>query len=419
MLGLFKRKQRVITLDRINLAHAQHMTRGVDAYVAEGYKKNVIIYRCVQTVAEYLASIPLYIRVGDEEKPNHPLARVLARPNPLQSRARLFESLVSWRLISGTGFLEVTTRDDAKPGGEPLELWPWPSKGMSVVVPRNTRIPEAYLYQHGDQRIAWPVDQVSLHSDLLAWASFNPDSLHLGLSSVEPCALSADQHNEASTWNLRMLQNSTVPPGVFSTEGDLTAEQLAELKEQVRANYQGAENARKALILFGGINWTQQGLTPVDMDWINGRNVSAQDICAAFGVPTQLLGLPGTQTFANYEQARASMWEDKILPLHSDLLDSLNNFLSYRYKDSPTICADIDEIAALAPRRAEKWAMVQSADFLTINEKREAVGYDRVDDPSADVLLTAGNMFPLSEITEKPIAPQESDSGVDSEDDEL
>jgi len=44
-------------------------------------------------------------------------------------------------------------------------------------------------------------------------------------------------------------------------------------------------------------------LSPTDMDFGNGKNSAANEICMAFGVPPQLIGMPGSQTFANYEQA--------------------------------------------------------------------------------------------------------------------
>ena len=54
----------------------------------EGFGRNPVAYRCVRMIAEAAAATPLAVfedgeRVGD----GHPLARLLARPNPEQSGA--------------------------------------------------------------------------------------------------------------------------------------------------------------------------------------------------------------------------------------------------------------------------------------------------------------------------------------------
>ena len=40
-----------------------------------------------------------------------------------------------------------------------------------------------------------------------------------------------------------------------------------------------------------------------------------KDICEVLGVPTQLIGIEGSQTYANYEQTRAAFYEDRAIPL--------------------------------------------------------------------------------------------------------
>ncbi|MEZ5874509.1 MAG: hypothetical protein R3D30_06665 [Hyphomicrobiales bacterium] len=40
---------------------------------------------------------------------------------------------------------------------------------------------------------------------------------------------------------------------------------------------------------------------------------------------------------------------------------------------------DLDAIEALSTEREALWARVQASDFLTVNEKRAAVGYGEID----------------------------------------
>jgi HK97 family phage portal protein len=95
----------------------------------------------------------------------------------------------------------------------------------------------------------------------------------------------------------------------------------------------------------------------------------------AFGVPPMLVGITGDATFANYKEARFHLWEDTILPLLDFIVSELNLWLTPYFEDNLRIAYDMDAIAALAPRREAVWNKIMQANFLTINEKRQAVGY--------------------------------------------
>ena len=118
-------------------------------------------------------------------------------------------------------------------------------------------------------------------------------------------------------------------------------------------------------------------LSPKDMDFLNAKYASARDIALAFGYPPMLLGIPGDNTYANQKEARLALWEQTILPLLEFALDGLNTWLLPRFGDGLRLRYDEDGISALNPRREMLWARVNAASFLTDDEKRAAVGYDR------------------------------------------
>ncbi|MCK5556260.1 MAG: phage portal protein, partial [Alphaproteobacteria bacterium] len=115
--------------------------------------------------------------------------------------------------------------------------------------------------------------------------------------------------------------------------------------------------------------------SPKDMDWLAGKDVSAREIALAFNVPAQLIGINGSLTFSNFEQARLSLFEDAVLPLLDHVKDEINNWLTPQFGDDLAIEYDADKIDALAPRREKVWERMSKADFMTINEKRSALGF--------------------------------------------
>jgi len=141
------------------------------------------------------------------------------------------------------------------------------------------------------------------------------------------------------------------------------------------------------------MDWVEMGLSPKDMDYISAKDTSARDIALAFGVPPMILGIPGDNTYANMKEARQALWEQTILPLLFKITSELNNWLLPQFEEGIVLSINEDVIPALAPRREAMWNRLENADFLTVNEKRAAVGYGPA--TNGDDVLIPANMLPL------------------------
>lgn len=128
------------------------------------------------------------------------------------------------------------------------------------------------------------------------------------------------------------------------------------------------------MVLEGGLEWKEMSLSPKEMDFIDMKQSAARDIALAFGVPPQLLGIPGDNTYSNLAEARLALWEQTVLPLVSQLTEALNHWLVPFYGEGVVLGYDLDKISALSPRREAMWKRVKDADFLTDEEKRALVG---------------------------------------------
>jgi HK97 family phage portal protein len=114
------------------------------------------------------------------------------------------------------------------------------------------------------------------------------------------------------------------------------------------------------------------------MDFIDSKHSSARDIALAFGVPPQLLGIPGDNTYGNLVEARQALWEQTILPLVDNVTNSLNSWLIPNFGGNLELTYNTDEVPALAAKREKKWKQIDEASFMTVNEKREALGLESV-----------------------------------------
>ena len=348
---------------------ARWTPRDYASLAAEGFTKNPVAYRCVRMISEAAAATPLAVFAGGVRDDDHPLATLLARPNPEQSGVEWLEGLYGALQTAGNAYVEA--EGDAAPD----ELWSLRPDRMKVV-PGRSGWPEAYEYSvHGRSvTLARAPDgwMPVLHLKL-----FHPVDDHYGFSPLEAASFAIDVHNASGQWNKALLDNSARPSGALvfgGREGErLTEEQFTALKGQIDDLHSGVANAGRPLVLEGGLDWKPLSWTPADMDFIAGKHAAARDIALAFGVPPQLLGIPGDATYANYREANVAFWRGTIAPLVRKTAGALTGWLGGRFADV-RIEPDLDAVPALQPEREALWARLGAASFLTDEERRRMAG---------------------------------------------
>ena len=337
----------------------------------EGYEKNVIVYRCINLIAKNLAMPPWALYEGDREVERHPLVDLIETPNPFQTRTAFLEALASYLLLDGNAYVQAVGEE-----GQPKELFLLRPDRMQIMAGEGM-MPRGYVYQVEGKKFYYPLDPDTGSSSILHLKLFHPSNDWYGLSPIQAAASSIDQHNAVGSHNLSLLQNGGRPTGALIMPGqtEMTEGQRGQLQETVRSLYQGSENSGQVLILEGGMEWREMGLSPKDLDFIAGKHVSTREIAQAFGVPSMLVGVPGDSTFSNYREARFHLWEDTVLPLLHMVMEEMNRWIVPAYGTHLSFSYDADQIPALGCRRERLWGRIQDANFLTINEKRAALGY--------------------------------------------
>ena len=91
-----------------------------------------------------------------------------------------------------------------------------------------------------------------------------------------------------------------------------------------------------------------------------------------------LLGIPGDNTFSNYQEANRTFWRQTVLPLVQRTTAALGEWLGPGYGANLRLKADTEGIDALSSERDAQWSRLDKSTFLTINEKRIAAGYGPV-----------------------------------------
>lgn len=429
----------------LNPGTAVSNPRNFKSFAEEGYQKNVIAFRCIEKIGDAVASLPICLKQkasqkgADKEIYDHPVWDLLRKPNAIQSYSSFVKSNMGYLHISGNSYIHAVGPSPVKP---PTELWVLRPDYMKVD-PGSFQVPKGYIFEAKNTKVYYKMDLIDGSCAIRHLKTFHPLSDWYGLAPIEAASFGIDQHNATGKWNLSLLQNSARPSGALvmgvskeHPSGALNEVQKQQLRDQITDLYAGAGNSGRPLLLEGGMDWKEMGFSPTDMNWIEGKNTSARDIALALGVPSQLINVIGDSTYANYEQARMAFYLDTVIPLGKFWCDHLNNWLlpSFFAKGAESdIYFEVDEnrVQALDPQRKDKWVQVQGADFLTINEKREKLGYGKYEstDEPADTIFMQSGKIPLDDAL-KEVDPEtgeviddeadtsdyEDPSGGDSED---
>lgn len=341
------------------------------AFAREGMMRNAVVYRCVRLISEAAASVPFVVgREGNGEAST--IAEDLLRTPALGlTGTDLMESWYGHLLVSGNAYMRLVVTGDRP-------------HGLELLRPDRVRIthgsdgwPAAYEYSRDGGTTVIAAEIADGVPALLHLKLFHPDNDHYGLSPIEAAATAIDIHNGASRWNKALLDNAARPSGalVYSATDHMTREQYDRLKEELEESFQGARNAGRPLLLEGGLDWKSMSLSPRDMDFIAAKHAAARDIALALGVPPMLLGIPGDNTYANYQEANRTFWRQTVLPLVNRTSRALSSWLGQVLGAHVAIKPNLDAVEALGPEREALWRRLQTVSFLSDDEKRAAVGY--------------------------------------------
>lgn len=349
------------------------MRRDYGKFAEEAYIRNVIAHRSISMLAQAVSSVPLY--ASQAGAATMALESVIRRPNPFQGYAAFVRAVMTQQWIAGNAFVQAV----GPAGQAPIELHALRPDRVAVVAGEGG-VPTAYHYKVGQKVTQFPVDRISGRSRILHVKNFHPLDDWYGLSSVEAAAYSIDQHNQSGAWNQALLQNGARPTGALvvnmkESGGRLSEEQYYRIKQQMDEQFSGPANAGRPLLLEGGLDWKEMSLSPKDMDFIEAKHSSARDIALAFGVPPQLLGIPGDNTYSNLAEARLALWEQTVIPAVEEWVGALNRWLVPMFDGALELLPDYDTVPALSVRREQLWSRVKDADFLSDEEKRAMLGF--------------------------------------------
>ena len=278
------------------------------------------IFACVRAIAEEVSQIDLrlyrYDSKGNKELvTEHAAIDSIRTVNDYFTKHELFERLQSNLELDGNEYWFV---QPAKVKGL-FELYPLIPKYISPVLSVHNYV-ASYSYI---------VDGVAMNlnsSQVIHFRNFNPKSDVLGKSTLSAVKDAADTDDGAKAFNKAYFKNNALPSVVLEYPQALTPDQIQVLKTSWQEEYAGAQNGYKTAVASDGLKVTTLETSHSDMEFIEQRRFSRDEILAIFRVPKIIVGIMEDVNRASAEAAMYAFMQWTILPKMRRIVDTLNEF---------------------------------------------------------------------------------------------
>lgn len=392
-----ERKTQVITTTNIQLPadrsseairHDIEFGVGYDYHRVTSPIQVAALFACARVIAEGLAQVPCLLQrntpdKGHQNAVDHPLFRLLARsPNSFQTSFEFREWLGLQLALTGNAFVWVSRN----PLGQPIELIPLAQHSVTVLT--NTFGEVAYrLNVTGQpaytQKNIWHLKGASWDGA----SGLNPQWL-----AANAIALAGDLEMFGS----QLFRNGSRPSGLLTTEQVLSKAQQLELMEAWHLQNSGISNAHKTAVISNGLKFQQMQTNANDAQFIESRRYETEEICRVMRVdPLMIQQATNSAAYASVEQRFLSHLQNTLGPWFERFTQSVEANLLTRVEQESFRC-HLDTRALLRTNAIDQSSYINTmvtAGVMTRNEGRELAGMDRVNDPAADKLTPAANLF--------------------------
>jgi len=243
------------------------------------------VFACVSFLSDMVAKLPieLYQKTskGPKQIKNHKAIRLIgAMPNEMHTSFELRQLMMTGKGLGGNGYARVF-RDVY---GEPTAIeWvpPYDVRPQIIQRPNGQKI---VTYQVTGER--GPLTRY----DLIHIRDLTRD----GVNGVSPITLLRESIGTAISQTKaagKLMKNGTQFPGYLTVQGNVKAEQLAQIRDEFNEKYAGSFNTGRIPVLGGAVDFKQtNGMSMSDAQFIESRRFELQEIARHYRIPPFLIG---------------------------------------------------------------------------------------------------------------------------------
>jgi HK97 family phage portal protein len=242
-----------------------------------------------------------------EKLPNHPVARLLARPNGFQTRVDYWQDAASWLARYGR-YYAFKSRGTTGPIRELLPMHP-----RDVTVKQDPQTwALTFKWGHGTEQQDYPSSKIH-HVRGPARNGYSGDS------PVNDVSLAIALEMAAERFGASFFQNGALPLLVFSylaeSKGFKEKADEKQFVEDVKNAFSGSRGHSTMLVPKGVAAPTTIPIENEKSQFLETRKYQRTVIAGAWGVPPHLVGDLERATFNNVEQQDSDFTLNVIMPI--------------------------------------------------------------------------------------------------------
>jgi len=355
------------------------------------------VWACISRRAETIASLPFF--AYEQKNGQKDLARSSSlynllheSPNARMTPFEFWRAMVMNHDLRGNAYARI----DRGPNGEALALWPMPADQVEHRVLDDGSM--VYAYQVG--------------SDIAILSEFNV--LHLknlgngttGLAKLEFMRSTTDEAAKAQRSASKIFGNGGKPTGVLMLDKVLNPEQRKQL--QARFTEMSEGNTSRLYVLEANMKYEQLSMSPEDMQLLETRQFSVEEICRWFDVPPVMVHHSNVTTWGSgIEQIVDGFYKLTIRPMLVSIEQATRKrVMTPRQRVTMSIEFALDALLRGNPtQRAELYAKNVQNGVMTRNECRQLENLPPV--TGADELTAQSNLLPLQLLGKQDATPKD------------
>ena len=182
--------------------------------------------------------------------------------------------------------------------------------------------------------------------------------------------MQAEMDKTANRWNWNFFKNGWSVKDILSTDQAIKEENKERLMAKWKNEYQWVNNSHKLAILDNGLKYSNISPSQKEMDFVESRRFTRDEILAIFKLPKVIIGIDENSNKASATVAENTFYRVCIRPLARQIAEKLtrdlfNNEIKFEFinivpKDNEQLLLDLNN-----------WA-------ITINEYRQEIWYDEI-----------------------------------------
>jgi HK97 family phage portal protein len=359
--------------------------------------------------------------IGEQDQ----LQMVLDNPNNIQSKDEFYEAAYSFLLLAGNNYIKLNALEA---GANKGKLFDEDGNLMYHLPPDYTFPQRSNTFPRTILSYSWIMGSVTIlnTTDVIHRKYFNPiydynGNELVGLSPLRAAAKTLTQIGNERDYANRSLMNSGAH-GFLTNEDEIdwSSETWGPIKEDLKKELGSSFNslgsnikAKDMAVIAGKWKYNNIGVSPADMQLVEQGKITFKKLCNVYGISDIWFNNDSSSTESNVKQMVLQAYTNCVLPEVTSLRDSLQKGLAPRYNDIDRIIDyDISDISELQEDQANISQRFASLPVFRPNDLFEALGFGKIDDPNADVVLIKQGYQMLSDITDPLTAIDPAELGA-------